>query len=118
MSARDEMRDGLGIGRGETVALVLYESQTEHIWRQSAVELAGRYNRLLVLPLTERARKHFGLTWQNQASNVLLVDDMGVEEAADEIIAFRIIEDLIVARKAPVRILDPVNRWLSQELAQ
>lgn len=113
---RKSMREGLGISPSGFVGLVLYESQCEQAWRQFCLDISRRYEVVLMFPLGERALKHFMATNPN-LPNVRLIDSLEIEPACDEVIVFRFVEDLLVGRKIPARILDVNNRWLSQELS-
>ena len=113
---RQSMREGLAISPTSFVGLVLYESQCEQAWRMFCLDISRRYEVVLVFPLGERALKHFMATNPN-LPNVRLIDSLEIEPACDEVVVFRFVEDLLVGRKIPVRILDTNSRWLSQELS-
>ena len=113
----NDYRAGLNISPAARCALVLYESQTEQAWRANAMDLLQRYDILVVLLLGEIARRQFLATSQSLMERIRLVDTWECEVACDELIAFRFIEDLLIGRKIPVRILDSADRWLSSELS-
>ena len=113
---RQSMREGLGLSRYGLIGLVLYESQCEQAWRMYCLDISRRYESVLVFPIGERALKHFMLT-NPGLPNVRLIDSLEIEQACDEVVIFRFVEDLLVGRKIPARILDVNNRWLSQELS-
>ena len=46
-----------------------------------------------------------------------MVDSWEMRHAADEVVMFRVIEDL-VTDSPPMRVIDTANRWLSKELSQ
>src|SRR3990167_5878215 len=88
---RQSMREGLGLSKDGLIGLVLYESQCEHAWRMYCLDIARRYESVLVFPLGERALKHFLLT-NPGLPNVRLIDSLEIEQACDEVIVFRLVE--------------------------
>lgn len=111
------IRKSLGIPTAALVALVLYDQQCEQAWRANAQAILEKYHYLLVLPLTEIARRIYQATSLGLSDRAILIDSIDMESACDELVAFRVIEDVLIGRKIPVRILDTNNRWLSQELS-
>ena len=114
---RAVFRNSLGIPSAATVAFVVWEPQTEHLWRMYWTEIAMRYHVLLVYPFGHRAQTMFRATNPVTPSNLRVVDTFDLTEIADETLTFRVLEDIARASKAPVRIIDPQNRWLSKELS-
>ena len=111
--------EGLGISSLSKIAFVVWESQTEQMWRATLPTLLSHFDCLLVYPYPRgpRSTKHFRTFGGGNSEHILMVDDWGMRLAADEVIMFRVIEDLLTD-KPPVRIIDPANRWLSKELSQ
>ena len=86
------------------------------MWRKSILEILAHYDYLLVYPYGYHADRHF-IVYGGANNERILVVSLDMRQAADEVIMFRVIEDLI-SEKPPVRIIDPANRWLSKELSQ
>ena len=120
MTEKSDAREILGISPSAKVALVLYESETEHEFCVSLHSLVQQYNSVIVLPVTSTARRQLYLTCKDaiQVLGLIVIDDIGIETVADEIIAFRYNELLFNGRKVPVRIIDTKNRWLTTELTK
>lgn len=116
---KDSLRDGLKLPPEARVAFVAWESQTEQMWRATLPTLLSHFDYLLVYPYPHgpRSAKHFRTFGGGNSEHIFMVDDWGMRFAADEVIMFRVIEDLLTD-KPPVRIIDPANRWLSKELSQ
>ena len=115
-TAKDSLRDGLKLTPQAKVAFVVWESQTEQMWRKSLLEIFKHYDYLLVYPYGYHADRNFRV-YGGANERMLVVDSLDMRQAADEVVMFRVIEDLI-SEKPPVRIVDPANRWLSKELSQ
>lgn len=116
-TSKDSLRDGLKLTPQAKVAFVVWESQTEQMWRKSFPEIFKHYDYLLVFPYGYHADRHFRIYGGANNEHILVVDSLDMRQAADEVLMFRVIEDLI-SEKPPVRIVDPANRWLSKELSQ
>lgn len=113
---KESVRDGLRISPQAKVAFVVWESQTEQAWRLNLPKILANYDFLLVYPHGPRAMRHFLTFGGGNTDRILVVDDWTMRVAADEILMFRIIEDLITDTP-PIRVLDTANRWLSRELS-
>lgn len=116
-SIKDSMRDGLGLSRQARIAFVVWESQTEQAWRMNLTKIMGYYDALIIYPYGSRAMRHFRAFGGGNSAKVLVVDSWETRMAADEILMFRVIEDLMTD-SPPIRVLDTANRWLSKELSQ
>ena len=116
MSDKDSLREGLGIAPQARVAFIVWESQCEQAWRFNLPKMLGYYDFLLVYPYGPRSARHFRTFGGVNSDKILVVDDWSTRMAADEILMFRIIEDLTVD-SPPIRVLDTANRWLSKELS-
>ena len=116
MTARDALRDGLKIDKSNKVALVIYEAQTEQMWRALLPSICQNYRWVLVYPITESDRRLLTACYHGEFENVRIVS-AGVAEAADEIVAFRFVEDVLTQFSGVVRVADPANRWLTKELS-
>jgi len=117
VSDKDSLREGLGIAIGASVAFVVWESQTEQAWRLNLTKILGHYDFLVVYPYGPRSAKHLTIFGGGNADRILVVDDWNMRHAADEVVMFRVIEDL-VTDSPPMRVIDTANRWLSKELSQ
>ena len=117
MTTSEEVRDGLNISPQAKVALVVWEPQTEQMWRKVLPDLLNNYDKLLVFPYGHNALRHFRTYGVANNERILVVDSLNMRVAADDVLTFRIIEDLISNGQA-VRVIDPTNRWLSKELSQ
>ena len=111
------LREGLGIAPQAKVAFVVWESQCEQAWRLNLPRILGHYDFLIVYPYGPRSAKHFMAFGGGNADRILVVDDWNMRHAADEVVMFRVIEDL-VKDSPPIRVIDIANRWLSKELSQ
>ena len=119
-STKPSIRDGLGIDRDATVALVIYESECEFEFLSLLPQLASSYGRLIVFPYSPNARRQLSKTCAPifKEMNVMVLDDLGVaEQASDVAVMFRY-NELLIHRNIPVCLLDVRNRWMSQELAK
>ena len=111
------LREGLGIAVGAKVAFIIWESQTEQMWQKSLPKILNHYDKLLVYPLGHNAMRHFRIFGGGNNDRILVVDSLDMRVAADEVIMFRVLEDLITDNP-PIRVIDVANRWLSKELSQ
>ena len=115
---KSSIRDGFGIERDATVALIIYESECEFEFLSLLPQLASSYNRLIVYPYSPNARRQLSRTCAPifREANVMVLDDLGLaEQASDVAVLFRYNEALI-HRNIPIRLLDVRNRWMSQEM--
>ena len=110
------LREGLGIAIGAKVAFIVWESQTEQVWRLNLAKLLDYYDFMLIFPYGPRSARHFTAFGGDNTDRILVVDDWEMRHAADEVVMFRVIEDL-VTDSPPIRVLDTANRWLSKELS-
>jgi len=117
MADKESLREGLGITIGAKVAFVVWESQTEQAWRLNLPKMLGYYDFLLIYPYGPRAMRHFLTFGDGNTDRILMVDSWEMRHAADEVVMFRVIEDL-VTDSPPMRVIDTANRWLSKELSQ
>ena len=117
MSDKDSLREGFKIAPQAKVAFVVWESQTEQAWRLNLAKILSIYDFLLVYPYGPRAMRHFLTFGGGNTDKILAVDDWTTRVAADEVLMFRIIEDLTTPNDPPIRVIDVSNRWLSKELA-
>ena len=117
MTDKDSLREGLGIAIGAKVAFVVWESQTEQAWRLNLPKMLGYYDFLLIYTYGPRATRHFLAFGGGNSDRILAVDSWEMRVAADEVVMFRVIEDL-VTDSPPMRVIDTANRWLSKELSQ
>lgn len=112
---RLEARKMLGISEFATVALVIFDSQTEWEFRSTLPEIVQAYNHVLIFPLQPHDRRNlsdlgvFG-------GNIRIIESMSFEAAADEVITFRYEESLIRPRRVPIRVVDLKQRWDSNLL--
>ena len=114
---KESLREGLGIAPQAKVAFVVWESQTEQAWRLNLPKILASYDFLLVYPYGPRAMRHFLTFGGGNTDRMLVVDDWTTRVAADEVLMFRVIEDLATSNEPPIRVIDVSNRWLSRELA-
>ena len=117
MSNKDSLREGLGIAPQAKVAFIVWESQCEQAWRLNLPKILQYYDFLLVYPYGPRSARHFLAFGGGNSDRILVVDDWSTRMAADEVLMFRVIEDLMTDNP-PIRVLDTANRWLSKELSQ
>ena len=117
MSDKDSIREGLGIAPQAKVAFVVWESQCEQAWRLNLPKMLGHYDFLMIFPYGPRAARHFRTFGGGNNDRILVVDSLDMRVAADEVIMFRVLEDLM-ADNPPMRVIDTANRWLSKELSQ
>jgi len=117
MTDKDSLRDGLGIAPQAKVAFVVWESQCEQAWRLNLPKMLGYYDFLLIYPYGPRATRHFLAFGGGNSDRILMVDSWEMRHAGDEVVMFRVIEDL-VTDSPPMRVIDTANRWLSKELSQ
>ena len=114
-SIKNKLRDALGLVQGLPVAMVYYECETQFEFLALLPQIAEAYYKLLVVPSSPTAEKQLktvvsGFLQQTGS----LISDWSFAEAADTILAFRYSPAL---QGKQVQILDPLGRWLSQELA-
>ena len=114
-SIKNKLRDALGLVQGLPVAMIYYESETQFEFLALLPQIAEAYYKLLIVPATPTAEKQLktivsGFLQQTGS----LISDWSFAEAADTILAFRYSPAL---QGKQVQILDPLGRWLSQELA-
>ena len=114
---RSQSRKLLGIGDGERVGLVLFESQTEWEFRSVLADLVNYYQRVLIYPVNDYDRRNLTDLGIVSVGPIRIVDSIVFEAAADEVILGRYHEPLIRSRRVPVRVLDITNRWESKRLA-
>ena len=114
-STKNKIRESLGLIPELPVALVYYESETQYEFLAMLPQLAESYYRLIIVPATPIAEKqlHTVISGFLQQSGSI-IGGWNLEGAADTIIAFRY-SPAISGKNA--QIVDPLGRWLSQELA-
>lgn len=111
---RKAMRAGLRVDG--SMALVLFDSQTEWEFRMSVGFLRENYNRVFVYPVhpyDSANLQKLGVL----GGTISAVDTLSVETAVDEVIIYRYDASLLRGRKVPVRIVDISGRWLTAELS-
>lgn len=114
---RQALRKSLNLNQQAKVGLVLFDSQTEWEFRRALPELTRQYHHLLIYPVQAHDARNLNDLGIVTAGNLRVVDAL-LEAAADELIAFRYDENMLRARRIPLRILDMAGRWESQTLAQ
>ena len=114
---KNSLREGLGIAPQARVAFIVWESQCEQAWRLNLPKILGHYDFLIVYPYGPRSVRHFMAFGGGNTDRILVVDSWEMRHAADEVVMFRVIGDL-VTDSPPVRVIDTANRWLSKELSQ
>ena len=80
-TAKDSLRDGLKLTPQAKVAFVIWESQTEQMWRKSLLEILDHYDYLLVFPYGYHADRHFRAYGGGNNERILVVDSLDMRQA-------------------------------------
>lgn len=112
---RLQARKMLGISEYASVALVMFDSQTEWEFRATLLEITQMYNHVLIYPLQAYDRRNLSDLGVS-GGNLRIVESLSFEAAADEVVTFRYEDSMIRPRRVPVRIVDLKQRWDSNLL--
>jgi|SRR3990167_3490145 len=114
-STKNKLRDALGVIHDLPVAMIYYESATQFEFLALLPQIAEAYYKLLIVPASTIAERQLKTIIGGFIRNSgAIITDLSFADAADAILAFRYSPAL---QGMQVQILDPLGRWLSQELA-
>ena len=117
---RDKIREGLGIDPTRKVVATIYDSQTEWALRRwlQAVSSSMTPQTLIIVVKNKYQRKQLYSLCCKLFSGItfLVVEDQSLIYVADELVCFRLDEEMSRSINIPIKIMDVQDRFLSKEV--